>query len=120
MLKAVSAKTAIDKAYGNLSICKSLVVCHDDNLKMRLFDALKADDYPISLLANLNCFENNNSRMLLIDFIDIHNLHSFLLKKTISEINVIFIVEGDLRSKNLSDTLLSKYDFKEDLTIVHV
>ena len=93
-------KKSIDDTYANQSIHKSIIVCHDDIMRIRLYETLKADHYPVCNITNLIKFVRDQSRMLPIDFSDLNNLETFLPRKTMKEINFVFIIErAHLRNK---------------------
>ena len=98
MTRSVSeAKRAIDEAYTNASIHKSIVVCHDDIFRANLHDILKEDDYPVCSLTNVISFVKDETRMLLIDFTDLVHVESFLPKKVLKQINYVFLIENERR-----------------------
>jgi hypothetical protein len=83
----------IDSIYSEESIHKALIVCHDDEVFDDLFKQLEADDYPICNIHEVNSFQNDAKRLLMIDYIDFNNLDKLLSQKDMYKLTTIFMIE---------------------------
>lgn len=92
-------KNTIDDIFSTRSIYKSLIVCHDDELTDNLVEQLVNDAYPISQLKDIGNYLKNDTRILVIDYIDYSNLSSFLDDESISKISLVIFIDGKPSTK---------------------
>ena len=114
IINVQTIKNKIDSTYHSTSIYKSVVVCHSKCEE--LYDALYNNDYPVSTIKTLNKFTDNNSRMLILDYVDFKNVDKILSTEDLYSINYIFFIDSkkDIESK-------SQHIFKNiDLNIVYL
>ena len=113
------AKKIIDETYATQTIHKSIIVCHDDIIRMQLYESLKADDYPACSLVSLLSFVRDKSRMMLIDFTDLGNIESFFPRKTLKQINCVFLIErAHLRGRD--GFKWRHFNFADDYKVIKV
>ena len=92
-------KILIDDIYTSRSVYKSLIVCHDDLLTDKLVNELTRDDYPVSTLLNIEKYLANESRMLIIDYIDYLNLKQFIDVENLNKINLVIFIDATKATK---------------------
>ena len=99
-------KIHIDDIYTSRSVYKSLIVCHDNYLTDKLVVQLIEDGYPISTLQNVNKYLIDESRILIIDYIDYSNLDQFIDAENLSKINLVTFINSKSQKKSsaLPDT----------------
>ena len=97
--RVMDIKNTIDDIFSTRSIYKSLIVCHDDELTDNLVEQLVNDAYPISQLKNIGNYLKNDTRILVIDYIDYSNLSSFLDDESISKISLVIFIDGKPSTK---------------------
>ncbi len=93
-------KIHIDDIYTSRSVYKSLIVCHDNYLTDKLVDQLIEDSYPISTLQNVEKYLIDESRILIIDYIDYLNLDQFIDADNLSKINLVTFINSKSQKKS--------------------
>lgn len=90
-------KSKIDHIFFNNSIYKSIIIIHDCEKKSELFEALTADDYPVSCINDMISFKIDKTRILLADYIDFKNIDHILLKSDLEKIDTIIFINPEFR-----------------------
>lgn len=93
-------KIHIDDIYTSRSVYKSLIVCHDNYLTDKLVGQLTEDGYPISTLQNVDKYLIDESRILIIDYIDYSNLEEFIDAENLSKINLVTFINSKSQKKS--------------------
>ena len=93
-------KIQIDDIFTTRSVYKSLIVCHDNYLTQKLVDQLVEDDYPLSTLQNIEEYLMNESRILMIDYIDYINLKEFIDVENLKKISLVIFINGKSTKKH--------------------
>ena len=96
-------KIHIDDIYTSRSVYKSLIICHDNYLTDKLVQQLREDNYPISTLQNIEQYLIDQSRILIIDYIDYSNLEQFIDVDNLNKINLVVFINS--KSPKISGAL---------------
>ena len=94
--------SAIDDIYKSNNIYKALFICNQD-----LFDdclqALKQNDYPISLLTEVDELNSNSSRILFVSHLDVNYLELVLHKINCQDFTIQINIDCNPRIDLLGD-----------------
>lgn len=101
-------KIHIDDIYTSRSVYKSLIICHDNYLTDKLVQQLREDNYPISTLQNIEQYLIDQSRILIIDYIDYSNLEQFIDADNLNKINLVIFINS--KSPKISSALPDNCD----------
>ena len=88
----MSYKNQIDNIFSSSSIYKSLIICCNSYVMKDLYDNMRDDEYPVTDIIQLNKFKLNDSRVLLINEVDFHNIKESLENEYMDMINAVFFV----------------------------
>jgi len=94
--------SVIDEIYKSHNIYKALFICKHDKFHDYL-QALKINDYPISLITDTVSLNNNSSRILFISNLDIEYLELMIHKINFDDFTIQVNIDCDERIEILGD-----------------
>jgi len=94
--------SAIDDIYKSNNIYKALFICNQDKFNDYLKE-LKQNDYPISLLTELDELNSNSSRILFVSSLDVDYLELILHKINWQDFTIQINIDCNPRIDLLGD-----------------
>ena len=91
---------AIENIYETYSICKSIFICKDNDIT-KFYSTLKKYNFPVSKTCELNEFNNDLSRILLIDEVDAK--YFSILKNNLNLNNINYVIYFYKTIRKLTD-----------------
>jgi hypothetical protein len=79
---------AIENIFETYSICKSIFICKDNDIT-KLYSTLKKHNFPVSKTCELNEFNDDLSRILLIDEVDARYFSILKNNLNLNDINYV-------------------------------